>query len=402
MSHRTFFHPLFHRLPRRASFALCATLAVLAAGLIGPAPAAAHDALDHYLFVPNRASGDVAVIDTRSDRVVARAAVGRVPHQVAVSAALGRLAVSNVEDNTVTILGAETFETLATLQLDVAPEHMAVSADGLTLAVGNIGAGTVSLVALDRAREIGRVTGLIAPHNLTFGPDGNSLFVANLGADHVSVVDLARAAVVAEIPVAEPTALASRAGPDAEYQGIIDVTATPDGRLGFAAHGESNSLAVIDLETRTRLATLALGELPWRAYGTADGRLMIVPNNGDRTVSIVDVATRKVVATLPGAAGVTGVNTDAAGTTAFVISRAERRIVVLDLVALAPAGEIALPGTPETGVVTPTGDKLYVALSDVGQVAVIDPRARALIRTIDDVGAEPWGATMVGARNYCH
>jgi len=335
--------------------------------------------------------------------VVARAAVGRVPHQVAVSAALGRLAVSNTEDNTVTILGAETFETLATLQLDVAPEHMAISPDGRTLAVGNIGAGTVSLIALEAGREVGRVAGLIAPHNLTFGPDGNSLFVANLGGDHVSVIDVARAAVVKEIPVADPTPLASRAaGPDAEYQGIIAVTPTPDGRLGFAAHGESNSVAVLDLTAKTRIASIPVGELPWRAYATADGRLMIVPNNGDRTVSIIDVASRKVVATLPGAADVTGVNTDAAGTTAFVISRGEGRIVVLDLAALAPAGEIALPGTPETGVVTPAGDKLYVALSDVGKVAVIDPRTRKLIRTIDDVGAEPWGATMVGARNYCH
>lgn len=401
MSRRTF----SQRIPNLASLSVLAAIAVglFATGLLAPAVAAAHDSLASYLFVPNRGSADVAVIDTRSDTLVARAAVGSVPHQVAVSAALGRLAVSNTEDNTVTVLGATTFETLATLQLDVTPEHMAVSPDGLTLAVGNIGAGTVSLIAFDTAREIGRVTGLIAPHNLTFGPDGSSLFVSNLGADHVSVVDIARAEVVKEIPVADPTPLASRAeGADTEYQGIINVTATPDGRLGFAAHGESNSLAVIDLATQTRIETLRLGELPWRAYGTADGRLMIVPNNGDRTVSIVEVATRKVIATLPGAADVTGVNTDAEGTTAFVISRGERRIVVLDLLALAPAGEIPLPGTPETGVVTPAGDKLYVALSDVGQVAVIDPRTRALIRTIDDVGAEPWGATMVGARNYCH
>jgi len=399
MSRRTF----FHRIPGLAALASLSILAALAAGLLAPALAAAHGSLDHYLFVPNRASADVAVIDTRSDTVVARAAVGRVPHQIAVSAALGRLAVSNTEDNTVTILGAETFATLATLQLDIAPEHMAVSPDGQTLAVGNIGAGTVSLIAFDTAREIGRIAGLIAPHNLTFAPDGSSLFIANLGADHVSVVDVARAAVVEEIQVAEPTPLASRAaGPDAEYQGIIAVTATPDGRLGFAAHGESNSVAVLDLVAKTRIASIPVGELPWRAYGTADGRLMIVPNNGDRTVSIIDVAARKVVATLPGAADMTGVNTDEAGTTAFVISRGEGRIVVLDLVALVPAGQIALPGTPETGVVTPAGDKLYVALSEVGKVAVIDPRTRALIRTIDDVGAEPWGATMVGARNYCH
>ncbi len=53
-------------------------------------------------------------------------------------------------------------------------------------------------------------------------------------------------------------------------------------------------------------------------------------------------------------------------------------------------------------MVTPDGGKLYVALSGSDQIAVIDPDARALIATIDDVGSEPWGATMIGAANYCH
>ena len=76
--------------------------------------------------------------------------------------------------------------------------------------------------------------------------------------------------------------------------------------------------------------------------------------------------------------------------------------MVYDLERMTRAGEIALPGTPETGVTTPDGAKLYVALSDTDQVAVIDVRARKLIATIDGVGDEPWGATMIGALNYCH
>ena len=56
----------------------------------------------------------------------------------------------------------------------------------------------------------------------------------------------------------------------------------------------------------------------------------------------------------------------------------------------------------DLGVVTPDGKKLYIALSGSNQVAVIDTRSRKLVTLIDDVGEEPWGATMVGALNYCH
>lgn len=202
--------------------------------------------------------------------------------------------------------------------------------------------------------------------------------------------------------MAEPTALAAKGDSlSDEYQGIINVTATLDGRLGFAAHGEGNVMAVIDLTSGEKIKSLALGELPWRAYASADGRWMLVPNNGDATVSVVSTKTLEVAATLPGAADMTGVNMGIDGTTAFVISRGERKLVVLDLATLAKTGEIALPGTPETGVTAPDGT-LYVALGDTGQVAVIDTAASRLVRTIDHVGEGPWGATMAGALNYCH
>jgi YVTN family beta-propeller protein len=312
-----------------------------------------------------------------------------------------KLVASNTADDTISIIDVATLAT-RTLGLDHEPEHMELSPDGVLLAVGNIGAGTVSLVSLEQERELARVDGLFEPHNLTFSPDGSLLYVANLGANHVSVIDVASATIIDEIKVAEPPALASHEDPGAEFQGIINVTATPDGRLGFAAHGEAGELAVIDLRTRAVKQRVPLGELPWRAYSTADGRFMLVPNNGERTLSVISTTTLEVVATLPAAEDVTGVNTGWFETVAFALSRAGRKAVVYDLEAMAQAGEIALPGTPETGVTTPDGAKLYVALSDTGQVAVIDIRARALITTVDGVGDEPWGTMMIGTLNYCH
>ena len=391
---------------RRATLSLSAIVslsAAVVAGILTAVPAAALEADGQYIYVPNRSSSDVAVIDHATQRLIARIEVGKVPHQVAVSDRLGKLVASNTADNTVSIIDLATLRTEATLTLDHEPEHMELSPNGLVLAVGNIGAGTVSLISLEEAREVARVDGLFEPHNLTFSADGSLLYVANLGAEHVSVVDVAAARVVNEIPVAEPTALAAKgSGTSEEYQGIINVTRTPDGRLGFAAHGEGNVMAVIDLRSQRKIKSLELGELPWRAYSTADGRFMLVPNNGDATVSVISTSSLEVVATLPGAEDMTGINTGWFETLAFVISRGENKLVVLDLVAMKAVGEIALPGTPETGVTTPDGKTLYVALSDTDQVAVIDVRRRQLVKTIDDVGDEPWGAAMAGALNYCH
>jgi len=376
--------------------------AALASALTLGAPAQALEDLSHYVFVPARDSASVAIIDTDTDRVVGQVPVGRVPHQVAVSETEMKLVASNTADDTISIVDLRTLEPLATVRLDHEPEHMEVGPAGDILAVGNIAAGTVSLVSLAEHRELARVGGLYDPHNMTFSADGALLYVGNLGAGVVSVIDVAQATVINEIPVGEVPSVASAGPADEEWQGVINVTRTPDGRLGFAAFGEGNAMAVLDLRTQQTIKTLALGELPWRAYTTADGRFMITPNNGDRTISVVSTASLEEVARLPGAADMTGVNTGWFETVAFVISRGEDKLLVLDLETMRPAGEIALPGSPETGVTTPDGAKLYVALSEADEVAVIDVRERRVIKRIGGVGDGPWGAHMVGAINYCH
>jgi YVTN family beta-propeller protein len=365
-------------------------------------PAAALSDLDNYIFVPNRASADVAVIDARTDKVVAKVQVGNTPHQVAVSAKLGKMIASNTADNTITIVDLKTLQTAATLTLGAMPEHMEVSPHGGVLAVGNIEAGTVSLVSLGENRELRRVSGLHEPHNMTFSPNGKLLYVSNLGAEFVSVVDVAAGKVINEISIGTPKAMAATGSQGEEYQGIINVTPTPDGKLGFAAYGEGDALAVLDLRTQKKLKTIPLGDTPWRAYATADGKFMIVPNNGDKTVSVISTSSLTEVARLQGAADMTGVNTGASESTAVVLSRGENKAIIIDLTTLTVAGEIALPGTPETGVTTLDGKKLYVALSSSNQVAVIDMEKRTLVTAIGGVGESPWGAHIAGAGNYCH
>ena len=392
------------RLFSRASvLTLAGGVALISALGMSGGEAVALDDASHYVFVPNRGSADIAVIDTRTDKVVRRISVGEVPHQVAVSPAEGKIAVTNTADNTLSIIDLDRLTAEAAVPLDEEPEHMALSPAGDTVAVGNIGAGTVSFVSLATGRETARVDGLFEPHNMTFNADGGQLYVGNLGASFVSVIDVASGRVTDEIAVgAGKTVAALDGAADAAHQGIINVTSTPDGKLGFAAYGEGDRMAVIDMASREVVRTLELGDLPWRAFTTADGRYMLVPNNGDRTVSVFSTASLEEVARLPGGEDMTGINTGWFDTLAYVISRGEDKAIVLDLTTMERVGEVALPSSPETGVVTPDGRKLYVALSGSDQVAVIDVRAMAVVEMIGGVGEEPWGAHMVGAINYCH
>ncbi|MBL4906376.1 MAG: hypothetical protein JKX94_02915 [Sneathiella sp.] len=387
---------------KKTLLGVAAGAALLASFAVQPA-SALEGSLDNYIFVPNRSSADVAIIDSRTDEVIATVPVGNVPHQVAVSKTLGKMITSNTEDNTISIIDLRTLQEVATIALGNEPEHMEISPAGDTLAIGNIGEGTVSLVDLRGHVELTRIAGLHEPHNMTFSADGSKVYVGNLGANFMSVIDVAAGKVVAELGIGDSQALASL-GNDEEHQGILNVTSTPDGRLGFAAFGDGDNMAVFDLNTQEKLATMKLGDSPWRAFASGDGKYMIVPNNGDETVSIFSTtAPFKEVARLKGSEDMTGVNTGWFDTTAFVIGRGSNTITVIDLVKMENVGVIDIPGgTPETGVTTPDGTKLYVALSGTNEVAVIDTKTRTLIKKITNVGDEPWGAHIVGALNYCH
>lgn len=71
------------------TIALAGAVAAVLLVSAGTAPAAGIDVdeINRYVFVPSRVSSDVSVIDTRTDAVVARVAVGREPHQVEIGRA---------------------------------------------------------------------------------------------------------------------------------------------------------------------------------------------------------------------------------------------------------------------------------------------------------------------------
>ena len=72
-------------------------------------PGLALDTADGYVFVPNRGSADVAVIDT-GPTAWWRLPVGRVPHQTVVSDVTGKLVASNADD-TISIVDLSTLAT---------------------------------------------------------------------------------------------------------------------------------------------------------------------------------------------------------------------------------------------------------------------------------------------------
>lgn len=359
-----------------------------------------HDAspgdITRYVFVPSLSSPEVTLIDSETDKVAATINLPKIPDQILVSEAADLLLTSNLESKTVSLINIHTRSVEKVVTLDVRPEKMVLSPDGWLMAAIDKSAGSVVIFSLHRRKQHGVVAGFETPYRLTFDGGSSLIYVADQGTGLISTIDAAQMSVISKISITEAAPSKSRS------YGLSGLTRTPNGRYGFCAFKGAHELAVIDLGYDKKVKKLPLGKNPGRPWGTADGRLMMVANNGDRTVSVIDTAALDIAAVLPGAKGIISINTGWFESVAFAISAQENKAVILDLMKLKKTGEISLPNNPGPGIVTHDGKKLYVALSDSNNVAVIDTKERKISKLIENVGQRPRGATMARSNNYCH
>ena len=170
---------------------------------------------DGRLYVAERESRSVGVIDTRRMVRVAGLPVGEGPFALAYDPVRRRLYVANVRSNDVTVIDAATERVLGRVPVGASPYGVAVSRDGARVLVTNQHAGSVSVIHADT---------LIVVATVPVGryPEGVALvdtraYVANWFSDDVSVIDLDSLRATGRIPVAE--------GPR-----TIVALPTPDGR----------------------------------------------------------------------------------------------------------------------------------------------------------------------------
>ncbi len=375
--------------PRNSDF--IAGLA-LAAGLLSTPPVAALEVaeLDRYVFVANRTSAEIAVIDARSDRVVERLDLGTKPEGFLLSSSLGLLVAAHPEEQSLSILDLASKRVVEVIEPGFRPELIQLNADGDLLAAADPKSGRLLLVGLDdpdRRQEIG---GLPNPSDLVFDRDGERLFVASGSESRIDVVSLAEGRVTGRIELG------------AELPGIADLVRTPGGSTALALHGQSGEVSVIDLPKAERVAQLKVPGPALRGFPSGNSQFFLIPNGQDGSISWVSTWTHRESARLPAPPDVQGINLGMFDTLGFAISRTDRQAVALDLQHFRRVKALDLPGTPETGVSAEAGTKLYVALSSSDQVAVIDLRNRRLLHLIDDVGEQPWAVNRAGGLSYCH
>jgi YVTN family beta-propeller protein len=216
------------------------------------------------------------------------------------------------------------------------------------------------------------------PGHLQLAPDGSFGLIAHRDAGFVSVFDTATDTITATIPVP--------AGPP-WYMSF-----SPDGARAYLSIYDParsvNAIAVLDLASRSVVATIPVGRRPMASAVTPDGSRLWVPSHDDGILDIIDTATDAVVGTVAVPPDPHWVAISDDGRRAYVADHESNVVTVLDTASTAVLATIPVGTSPHSAAVAIGHEQVAVVSFDASTVSLIDPATNAVVAEVP-VGKDP-------------
>ncbi|HLM54884.1 MAG TPA: YncE family protein [Pyrinomonadaceae bacterium] len=229
------------------------------------------------LFVSMPLAGAVAVVDTKTWKVVAEVSAGARPTRLALQPDGNYLWVAREgagEAGGVTAVETASLKVAATFETGAGAHEIAFSEDNRQAFVTNRDDGTLSVIDVQKLRKVKDVKTGGQASSLAFSPLSKALYVANEADGQISVVDSRTHEVVTRM-AAEP--------------GLRAVRFAPGGRWGFVTNAARSVVHVFDASTNRLAHSIAVGKEPDQVAFT--DAFAYVRSLGTEEVSAVRLAT---------------------------------------------------------------------------------------------------------------
>ena len=159
--------------------------------------------------------------------------------------------------------------------------------------------------------------------------------------------------------IAHPTKLPA-AAQEPRYKTPLNLALRPGGKELYIACEASDSVVVVEVAAREKVAEIPVGGNPADVAFSPDGRRAFVSNRLDDTVSVIDATARRVIATLRVGDEPHGLMTDRQGKLLYVLNTSSDDISVFDAVALKWVKDLSAGRRPWSLALSPEGDRILV------------------------------------------
>ncbi len=257
---------------------------VIATVPVGRNPAAVGvNPTTNRIYVTNRFSNTVSVIDGASNSVIATVAVGVFPYGIGVNPNTHRVYVANFFSNTLMTIDGLSNTVVATTPMGSGPIGVGVNPNTGRIYVANHYKNNVSVIDTISQTVVATVTTEGGPYGVSVNPNTNRVYVTNYTSNTVSVIDGVSNTAFVTVAVG--------AGP-------IAVGVNPNTDRVYVANYTSHTVSVIDALDNTVVATVSVGLRPGGVGVNPTTNRIYVANAGSNTVSVIDGASNTVSATV--------------------------------------------------------------------------------------------------------
>jgi len=312
-------------------------------------------------YIANYDSGNVSVIDTSINKVVATIAVGGNPTNVAVNPTGTRAYVNcGSKSADICVIDTNTNTIIKTVVM---------------AAIGNAGTNN-----------------LFVNRGMAFNLTGTILYVT------CNVVSICMMDTKTNEFVGTPAS----AG-----QAPNTIVVNPSNTLIYVANTQSHDVSVINTTNSSTVATVKVGTHPFEMAITPDGSRVYVANQASAAVSVIDTKSNSVTKTIPVGGGPTGVVINPTGTRVYVTNHTNffggipNTVSVIDTSNDSVIATIPVGSSPVGISINVTGTRVYVANKDSNNISVIDTSTNKVIDTVP-VGSKPYSqGKFIGTTNIC-
>ena len=274
-----------------------------------------------YLYLPD--TGDTSVVVYKVETAFAIAPsnyikVGNTPSGITSSLDGSNVYVSNIQDNTISVINTITGTVTATIPVGKSPDGLCISPNGATLYVANSKSNTLSMINTATNTILTTLNVGNNPTGICITPDGKTVYIINSNDNTVGVISTATNTTVAVVPVGHlPTS----------------ISISPDGTRVYTTNFSDGTISVINTAINSVIATVGVGVNPSGSCVNPTGTKVYVVNQSSNTVSIINTVTNQILSTFNTGGNLpTGVSISPDGTKICVICAGSNEVIYFDAI----------------------------------------------------------------------
>ena len=226
--------------------------------------------------------------------------------------------VLNKQSDTMSIVDAATLEVTRTVSVGEQPHELAILPGGDKAYVSNVGENTISVVDLKEGSETGKITtpDFSFPHGIAFTPDARIAVVTSERTQKIMIIDARNDEILRTI--------------DTEELGTHMVVIDDTGRWAYFTNRESNTVSIMDLNDYRIVASIPAGEGAEGIALSPDGKQIWTGDRRGNTVTVIDTEARRVIQKLPAGGAPIRAAFSPDGTRVFVPNSTSSDVFVYD------------------------------------------------------------------------